>query len=157
LIDYLVWHGDLPEGELLCELELNGVQIPQNQYAGLQQNAAAVKDPSCKVPRPVIVEVTLNGQPAKALIDSGSLSDFISNTLVDQLKCRKRELKTPLTLQLAVQGSHSKVNWGVTIDFAYQNIKEKQYFDATNLSNYDLILGTPFLFQHQATIGFNPA
>ena len=26
-----------------------------------------------------------------------------------------------------------------------------------NLSNYDLILGTPFLFQHQATIGFNPA
>ncbi|KAE9386022.1 hypothetical protein BT96DRAFT_968398, partial [Gymnopus androsaceus JB14] len=136
--------SDLPEGELLCELELNGVQVPRDQYAGLQRNAASVKDPGRKIPRPVVVEVKIDGHPAKALIDSGSLGDFISNTL--------EELKTPLTLQLAVQGSRSKINWGVHVDFAYQNIKERRYFDAMNLSNYDLILGTPWLFQHQSRV-----
>ena len=31
------------------------------------------------------------------------------------------------------------------------------YFDIINLSNYDLILGTPWLFQHQVCVRFNPA
>ena len=26
-----------------------------------------------------------------------------------------------------------------------------------NLDNYDMILGTPFMYQHQVTIGFNPS
>jgi len=29
--------------------------------------------------------------------------------------------------------------------------------DIINISGYDLILGTPWLFQHQVCIGFNPA
>src|SRR6202035_2545190 len=29
-------------------------------------------------------------------------------------------------------------------------------FDIINLDNYDIILGTPFLFQHKVVIGFNP-
>jgi hypothetical protein len=143
----LVWRGDILEGKSIFGLELNGVQVPRDQYAGLQRNATVVKDANRKVPRPLIVEVQVNGQPAKALVDSGSLGDFISNTLIDQIKCEKQELTTPLTLQLAVQGSRSKVNWGVNVDFAYQKINEKRYFDATNLSNYDMILGTPFLFR----------
>ncbi|KIK58733.1 hypothetical protein GYMLUDRAFT_60508 [Collybiopsis luxurians FD-317 M1] len=133
LYRWICKNGDIPENELIFELELNGIQVPHDQYA--------VKDPKHKVPCPVVVEVVVNGQPAKALIDSGSLADFISNMLIDQLKsCCSR----------------FSVNWGINIDFAYQNVKEKWYFDATNLSNYDLILGTPFLFQHQVTVGFNP-
>ncbi|KAI0045407.1 hypothetical protein FA95DRAFT_1561123 [Auriscalpium vulgare] len=26
-----------------------------------------------------------------------------------------------------------------------------------NIDNYDLILGTPFMYQHQVTLGLNPA
>jgi hypothetical protein len=60
-------------------------------------------------------------------------------------------------LQLAVQGFRSKVNWGVEAELKYQGIKGKRYFDVANLSNYDLILGTPWLFQHKVTLGLNPA
>jgi hypothetical protein len=32
----------------------------------------------------------------------------------------------------------------------------KHYFDVANLSNYDLILGTLWMFQHRITMGLNP-
>jgi hypothetical protein len=60
-------------------------------------------------------------------------------------------------LQLAVQGSHSKVNWGIKAELWYQQINGKHYFDVANLLNYDLILGMPWLFQHRITMGLNPA
>jgi len=31
----------------------------------------------------------------------------------------------------------------------------KRYFDVINLQNYDMILGTPFLYQHQVLVGLN--
>ena len=38
-----------------------------------------------------------------------------------------------------------------------ESICTTQYFDVINLQNYDLILGTPFFYQHQVTVGFNEA
>jgi hypothetical protein len=64
-------------------------------------------------------------------------------------------LEKPLTIQLAVQGLRSRVNFGTKVHFEYQKISEGQFFDIINLQNYDLILGTPFLFQHQVLVGFN--
>lgn len=75
----------------------------------------------------------------RALLDSGSLGDFISNNLADQL-----------------HGSRSKVNYGVTTQFQYQQVKELRYFDIIPLHNYDMILGTPFLHQHRVAVGMNP-
>lgn len=86
---------------------------------------------------------------------SGSLGDFMSTTLADQLKVKRIQLKTPLPLQLTVQGSKSKINFGLKTTFEYQDISEERYFDIINISNYDVILGTPWLFQHQATIGLS--
>lgn len=63
-------------------------------------------------------------------------------------------LDSPLSLQLAVQGSRSKVNTRVTVQLRYQNIEESRTLD---LNNYDLVLGTPWMYQHQVCIGFNPA
>jgi len=54
-----------------------------------------------------------------------------------------------------VQGSRSKVNYGVNAQIQYQGTDYKRYFDVINLQHYDLILGTPFLFQHKIMIGFN--
>lgn len=107
-------------------------------------------------PKPVIAVVKVNGQPCRALLDSGSLSDFISTTLADQLKLNLIELEKPLPLQLAVSGSRSKVKVQTTVAFEYQHISEKRLFDVINVDSYDLIFGTPFLFQHQVMLGFNP-
>jgi hypothetical protein len=137
-------------------IELNGQQVEAGTYPALQRNSAKVKDPAWKVPKPLVIVVQVNGHPACALVDSGSLGDFISSTLVEQLKLKKVELTTPVQVQLAVQGSHSCVNFGAVAPFEYQGICEERYFDVINLSNYDLILGTPFLFQHKVTFGVNP-
>jgi hypothetical protein len=113
--------------------------------------------PPVPYPQPVRVSKPLtitNGQPARALIDSESLCDFMSSTLVDQLKLNKNELMTPLNVQLAIQGSRSKINYNVVCDFKYQTIKERRSFDIMNISGYDLILGTPFLYQHSVSLGF---
>ena len=56
-----------------------------------------------------------------------------------------------------MQGSRSKVNAQATIDLQYQTISETRTFDIVNLSHYDLILGTPWMYQHQVCLGFNPA
>ena len=66
----------------------------------------------------------MNGHPARALLDSGSLGDFMSTTLADQLGVEKTVLETPLALQLAVQGSRSKVNTVATAQLQYQGINE---------------------------------
>lgn len=139
----------------LYVVELNGVPVPAGRYPAIQRNAAVTKDFTRVLPKPLVVVVHINGRPARALIDSGSLADFMSLTLAEQLRVPLKQLEKPLTIQLAVQGSRSKVNYGANTRFQYQGIDAQRYFDVINLQNYDLILGTPFLFQHQVTIGFN--
>ena len=46
-------------------------------------------------------------------------------------------------------------NYSMIAHFEYEGIDSQRYFDILNLDGYDLILGTPFLFQHQIKIGFN--
>ncbi|KAJ2921120.1 hypothetical protein H1R20_g15976, partial [Candolleomyces eurysporus] len=138
-------------------IEVAGIQVPRDSYKGVQRNAAWVKGTQRVVPKPIVVVVNVNGHPARALMDSGSLGDFISSTLVDQLKLKREKLDDPLNLQLAVQGSKSKITSKVKVRIAYQDIDEDRGFDVINVSNYDLILGTPFLYQHQVCVGLNPA
>ncbi|KAG6875801.1 hypothetical protein C0993_007390, partial [Termitomyces sp. T159_Od127] len=144
------------ENGQLRVLELNGQQIKAGTYPSVQRNGAFARDPSRKIPKPLVIVVQINGHPARALVDSGSLGDFISSTLTQQLGINKTELTSPVPVQLAVQGSRSRINFGATAKFQYQNISEQRYFDVINLSGYDLILGTPFLFQHLITFGINP-
>ena len=138
-------------------LELGGIQVDRNKYPSLQRNAAQIKGNSRVLPKPVVVKIEINGHPARALLDSGSLGDFISSTLVDQLSIDKETLASPLSLHLAVQGSRSRVNARATVKLKYQGIDETRTLDVINLNNYDVILGTPWMYQHKICLGFNPA
>ena len=103
-----------------------------------------------------MVIVSINGHPACALLDTGSLSDSMSTKLAHQLGVNTFELAKPMPLHLAVQGSHVKINYGCIAQLEYQEISIKQYFNIINLLNYDIILGTLFFFQHCMLVGFNP-
>jgi hypothetical protein len=138
-------------------IEIGGVQVDRNKYPSLQRNAAQIKGNQRILPKPIVVKVHVNGHPARALLDSGSLGDFISSTMADQLSVNRELLSSPLSLQLAVQGSRSKVNARAKVNLQYQTINETRTLDIININNYDLILGTPWLYQHQVCIGFNPA
>ena len=127
----------------------------RNKYVSIQRNAAKVKSSERLLPKPVVIKVKIDGHPAWALIDSGLLGDFISSTLVDQLKLKRNILDKAIGLQLAVQGSRSKTNTEVSAQLEYQNIKGQRQFDMINLNDYDLILGTLWMYQHQVCIGLN--
>ena len=55
---------------------------PQLMYM-LEQNASIPKDFIQIVPKVIIIECQINGKPMCTLLDSGSLSDFISTVAVD--------------------------------------------------------------------------
>ena len=84
------------------------------------------------------------------------MANFLLTMVVDQLKLEREMYKKPLSVQLIVHKSRFKINCGMTVQFQYQSINCQCWFDITNLDNYDTILGTPFLYQHQVVIGFNP-
>ena len=123
----------------------------------VERTSMRVKDKTRRTPECIVVPVKINGQVIRALLDSGSMADFISTTVADQLRLPKVTYQKPLSVQLAVHGSRSKINCGTTVRFQYQTIDCEKTFDIANLDNYDAILGTPFLYQHQVAIGFNPS
>jgi hypothetical protein len=134
-----------PNLKVICQdthlfiVELNGQQIPTGTYPTIHQTAAVTKDFKHVIPKPLVVVVHVNGHLARALINSGSLSNFMSVTLADQLNIPHVELAKPIVVQLVVQGSHSKVNHGATARLKYQLINSKQYFNIINLQNYNLV------------------
>jgi hypothetical protein len=136
---------------LMARLTDRGLQTPH-----IERNAARVRDNGRVIPRPIIIAVSAEGQPVRALLDSGSLADFISTKLVDQLKLKVEPLAKPMGVQLAVSGSRSKVNYAAQVRIAYQNVDETRHFDIINIDNYDMILRMPFLFQHKILAGLNP-
>ena len=61
-----------------------------------------------------------------------------------------------MVAQPAIFGSQSKIDYRPNAAFAYQDIEEHRRFDIINPSSYDLILGTPFVYQQKVLIGLNP-
>lgn len=114
-----------------------------------------VKDQTRRVPEPVVILAKINGQEVQAPIDTGSMADFISTTVAEQLKLNKEVYAKPLSVQLAVHGSRSKINCGMRVRFQYQSIDCEKRFNIANLDNYDMILGTTFLYQHKVAVGSN--
>ena len=130
---------------------------PTEGVSQVERTSMRLKDQSRKIPKPIVVLVKINGQQIGALLDTGSMADFLLTTVVDQLDLRREQYTKPLSVQLAVHRSCSKINCGVTVNLQYQEINCKRRFDVANLDNYDAILGTPFFFQHQVAIGMNPS
>ncbi|KAJ6523055.1 hypothetical protein B0H19DRAFT_1078033 [Mycena capillaripes] len=128
----------------------------QDRIEAIERNAMVPRDFRRCLPKPVIIQVMVNNKPVRALLDTGSMADFISTTLVDRLALKKDVLAKPITVQLAVHGSRSKINASTTVKFKYQDINCERRFDIANLDSYDLILGTPFIFQHKIVVGMNP-
>lgn len=98
---------EAPNNKYVSSIKLFGQQVPTRTYLSIQCNALQAKDSSRKVPKLLVIVVKINGKLAHALVDSGSLGDFISSTLVQQLKIKKKKLTSPVPIQLAVQGSRS--------------------------------------------------
>ncbi len=72
-------------GQFFDCLELNATQARRGNFVAVQQKLANICDARWKIPRTLVIVVKINGHPCRALIDMGSMRDFISTTIVDQL------------------------------------------------------------------------
>ena len=71
----------------------------------VKRTAMRLKDQTRKVPEPIVVLVKVDGHQIQALLDTGSMVDFLSTTLADQLDLKKEYYSKPLSVQLAVHSS----------------------------------------------------
>ncbi|KIN93955.1 hypothetical protein M404DRAFT_35559 [Pisolithus tinctorius Marx 270] len=72
------------ERDILCGMaQPKSAKARTKDKAVLQQNSSIAKDFTCKIPKPLVVIIRVNRHPAQALIDTGSLADFMSVTLTE--------------------------------------------------------------------------
>ncbi|RPD70279.1 hypothetical protein L226DRAFT_444096, partial [Lentinus tigrinus ALCF2SS1-7] len=151
--------GDLDDIVEADELEINAVSLKKGKAKEepltLERNSAVPRDFSRLIPKPIIVDAFINGEKAKTLLDTGSLSDFITPAFAKHLGLKVFPLAKQISLNLAVKGSRAKISSGCIAELEYQEVQERRYFDVA-VMNYDIILGTPFLYQHKVHLSMNP-
>ncbi|KAF8697705.1 hypothetical protein AX14_001294 [Amanita brunnescens Koide BX004] len=96
----------------------------------------------------------INGHRAHVLLDGGSTLDMISANFATVQKLDMFQLKKPIKLQMATSGSRSVINYRAKAELHVGELKEQRYFDVVNLDRYNVILGTPFLKQHEVTLNY---
>ena len=139
----------------MSSVTLNVIQPAPGTYSSLQRNSAYVKDYNRLVPQPIVVIAKVEGQDARALLDSGSLADFMSSRFADQIKIKRTPLAKPLPVGMATSGSRSMSNYCAEARLQFAEVDSVRHFDILNLENYGIILGMLFLYQHKVVIGFN--
>jgi hypothetical protein len=78
----LAWTFDNLESAAINIRKIETKELP-NKFKNLTRTAAKPKDFERKVPKYLVVNVEINNQVVRALIDSGSLADFVSTTVAD--------------------------------------------------------------------------
>jgi hypothetical protein len=101
-----------------------------------------------RLQRCIEVSVPVNGLNARVLLDGGSNTNMVSPEFATVAKIAAIELQEQMTLQLAVTGSRSKINYGAWATVEFGPISPQVYFDIANVDGYDVILGTPFMWEH---------
>src|SRR5271154_5567770 len=97
----------------------------------------------------------IDGFKARVLIDTGCTTDMISPNVLGALDKLLFELSEPIGLQLATEGSKSKINYGYSTHTKLGGFEVKHYLDIANLDKYDVILGIPFLRKYKVVIVFD--
>ena len=101
----------------------------------------------------LVLELTVNGIPCRALIDSGASRNFISTSFTRSNHVTLQKLPHPLRVRLA-NGSLSATNLELTnaaIACGPSYVYTSDLI-ATPLKEFDIILGKPFLSQVQPDI-----
>jgi len=100
------------------------------------------------------VYITVHGHKAKALFDTGIRGDnLISGKFVSIFQIPTKDLKTPISLKMAVKGSRSTINYKLQ-PIIHVGDETGGITDALvcSLDNYDIFLGMPYLTTHNTII-----
>ncbi|KIK16760.1 hypothetical protein PISMIDRAFT_82931, partial [Pisolithus microcarpus 441] len=96
----------------------------------------------------VVVKAQVNGCEALTMIDTGSMTNFMSPAFATISKLPTFTLASQLTLQLGCVRSCSKIMHGSQMKLHLGAFTCDTYFNIMNIDQYDCILGIPFLQLH---------
>ena len=89
------------------------------------------------------------------MLDSRCEGVMISPKYAQAMGIRTFKLEQPIGLQLACVVSKSMINYGSKSTIAFGNKLIEEYFDLATIDHYDVILGTPFLWQLGIALDFS--
>jgi len=98
--------------------------------------------------------VEINGLRAWTLWDSGSTTTGITPAFAELAKIPVDELEDPHVLQLGTVGSRSSIKYGADVNINIGEEKLPTYVDIANFDRYEMIVGTPFMRQHNVILDF---
>jgi hypothetical protein len=107
----------------------------------------------------LIIPIKWEGRTAKAMVDSGATGNFISAEWVYQHQIQTQRKNQPYYLTVA-DGSEMPTNEGrVALETKPLRVVSQQHhmtitFDVLRLATYDIILGMPWLRQHNPQINW---
>ena len=99
----------------------------------------------------MVLQGTYSGHPAKVLIDSGASRDFVNAQFVHANNISTSNLPERLQVRLA-DGSTTTTHLQTCQPLQISNYTETRPLIVTNLDNSDVILGYPWLQQHNPKI-----
>ena len=71
------------------------------------------------------------------------------------MKLKVFQLKNPVALQLGMVGSHFMINFRTKAQVELGPIKvDNVYLDVINIDQYNMIIGTPFMWMHAFVLDF---
>ncbi|GAA5977503.1 hypothetical protein JCM11641_000983 [Rhodosporidiobolus odoratus] len=135
------------------------VDLPES----LAQDSDTDTDGYALPPLSLLVGSKRHGRSVDALADSGSGLSLISDKVVSELGLERRKLSRPKAFRLAIQGGGDclqSLTEFVQVPLALENGTWKAGTTTLIVAPleppFDIILGTPFLRQHQINIAFSP-
>jgi hypothetical protein len=78
----------------------------------------------------------------------------VSPEFVQVTRLKAIELEEQMALQLTLSSSRSKINYGIWAHMEVDALKEHRYFDVSNVDDYDVILGTLFMWMNGISLIF---
>ena len=95
----------------------------EERLNAIERNSGRPNDFNRRIPKVCIVGRSIHGHPERVSVDTRSLADFVSTTMVDQPKIPTEPLQKPLTVQLAVSRFRGKIQSSATVRFKCHGLK----------------------------------
>lgn len=126
-----------------------------------QEQRMAMRRATGPMTRPVIpvtqkqslsAMVVVNGQPLRAMFDSGSTVTILSGESAHTARVPIYVWDKPVVLQLGCVGSRSKMNFGTRTQVHFGGIHSEEIMDIGTIDRYDMIIGMPFMRKHKIVL-----
>ena len=119
------------------------------------------KESTCEHPQHSMAEkeclvtyTKVNGHEAWTLWDLGSTATGVMPAFAHVTNLRVFPLTDPHILQLGTIGSQAQISHRVDVSVEMPGISTKMYVNVANFDRYDIIVGTPFMREHEVKLDF---